>query len=354
LAYKDDLYTMQEGCVSKPMQKDKTKFYLYLDHIEDISVNPREEGNLLTELQIGTEQEIIEKDYAEMRKALRVNLNLPSVNLIGDFLAQGHDLGLFKEDLELATYYIDDKPRVLTFNLFLEYITHQFIKRDIREKEALIFFINDYCGDDYLVNEAKKIDLYHSDVFLLDQKNYQNNVLYSNYIDKEISQYIQIDSLDVKAWYGTHLDQFEQPRTITVNAYYFNSKEAALGNQAQINSLLNQKEISKTQDSAIIKGLINFEPGLSLDMDLSGKNTEWKEAIRLARPGSLIDQPVVYDGHFALFFYEKADGKCTQKLAEVSGYIEYTLKNEQIEKLRQVRIHKLKEKYKVEIDKTGI
>ena len=97
--------------------------------------------------------------------------------------------------------------------------------------------------DDYLIDKAKKNNLYNSTIFQLDQKNYQNNLLYSYYINEEIVKIIKIDSLEVINFYRNNLQQFEQPQEVIINIYSFRNRREAQMNQNKMTELLKYNQI---------------------------------------------------------------------------------------------------------------
>ena len=125
-------------------------------------------------------------------------------------------------------------------------------------------------------------------------------------------------------------------------------------NQNKMTELLKYNQILKTTDSTVIKGLINYIPNLTIDMNSSNYPIELKEIITKTPIGKLSISPVIYKNKYVLIYKEKEIGKCQKQIQDVYKNIESSIKKEKIEKGISILTDKLKEKYKITIDKTGI
>lgn len=346
------LYEMKEGDVSKLLSMNNKYVYLYLDHIEEVPLNKNDLQNVSTELQIGTESDLIRKMDIERDSICQPVLNINNIGIIGRFLNEGNSISQFKQDLELIRYNVDNSMRKIGFKTFLEYYSFQPMKAVINNEKSLSDYVREFYMDDYLINEAQKLDLYRSDIFILDQKNYKNNLLYQIYLDEAIAKKIEIDSTEILTFYKNNLQQFEQPKKIRVNIYAFNNKESAIVNQNTISKLLMHNEILKTTDSTTIKGLVKYNSDVDINMESLKENVELKSIILETKKGTLSQFPVFYNGLYILAFKVQEEGECFRKLEEVRPKIENNLRSEKIESERNALVEKLNKKFKIEIDKT--
>jgi hypothetical protein len=352
---KDFLYNMKEGEVSKLLLSNNNYMFLLLDHIENIEMAQEDKIIFQKELEIGMQEEMYNKYNSEMEIKGHPVINDANVDIIGRFLSKGNSIFQFKDDPELIRYTINDSLRIIHFSTFMNYYSALMLRREITDKETLLSNIQQYYGNDYLTTEARKLNLYNSDIFMLDQKNFRNNVMYGLYIDTEIVRKITIDSSDIVKYYKSYPSLFEFPKTSVINLYIFDSKGDANSNSHTISELLRQNETSKTQDTTIIIGLRNYLPNLSIDME-SGKgySAEFINTLEQTKLNTLSPSPVALNNKYVLIYKQENQGKYTKKLMSVYTMIEQRLKSERNEvKLKEVT-EELKNKYKIEINKIGI
>jgi hypothetical protein len=353
--YRDYIFNMKEGSVSKLFVFEDNYMYLYLDHIEEITITEKEKANLLTELQLGTEEELIKKGTVEMEAKCRPKLNQTNLNIIGQFLAKGNSISEFKNDIELIQFYINDTLMKIGTKDFIDYYSNLVVRDEIRDTEKLISYLNEFYGDKYLINEAKKLNLFNSDIFKLDQKNYQNNVFFGKYLEDEILKDIKVDSAEITKYFLNNKANFKQPKTIVASMYLFNkSADASIGAN-KIAELLIKKESAKTHDSTIINGLCQFIPNVKIDLENPEPYSEEFINTLITTPvGRIAQRSVVHQNKYVVLFKIEESGESYKKLKDVSNYIEYQIKAEKGEIKRQTLVSQLKTRYKVEIDKTGI
>jgi hypothetical protein len=353
--YKDILLNMQEGEVSKLLISENKYLYLFLDHVENVELTQNEKNNLQTELQIGMAQEIDEQKIHEMEIRGNPVLNDANIDTIGMFLSKGNTIFQFKKDLELIQYTLNDTIRKIRFKTFIDYYSSLIMRGDIRNKENLIDNIEQYYCNDYLTNEARRLNLYNSDIFKLDQKNFKNNVMYSEYLQDEIIRNIKIDSSKVIEYYKSNQSSFEYPKTIVVSLYAFDSKEAANRNRYPISEMLKRNELSKTKDTSIIVGLRKYISSLAIDME-AGKDypQEFFNSLQQSDLNSLSLRPVLFNDKYVLIYKVQEQGKFIKKLESVKGIIENELVDKRLEAQLKALVEKLKSEYKIEINKTGI
>jgi hypothetical protein len=353
--YRDYIYQMKKGSVSKPLLVGNNLMYLYLDHVEEITITDKEKANILTELQLGTEEELLAKGALDMKAQCQPNLNEPNIDIISQFLSKGNSITEFKDDIELIEYYINDTLRKKGSKDFIEYYSNLVMRDEIKDKERLRSYINEYYGDDYLINEAKKLNLYETDIFKLDQKNFQNNVLFGKYFENEIMKKIKVDSSEITKYYITNKPLFKQPKNIVASMYVFDKMSDAITNSNKIVEHLNRKELNNIKDITDIVGLNQLITNVKIDLENPGEYT--KEIINtlLGTPsGRIAQRPVSYQNKYIVLFKHEESGESVKKLKDASDFIVYRLKESKAELDRQALVSQLKTRYKIELDKTGI
>lgn len=353
--YKDYLYSLKEGEVSHLLTVDDNYYFLYLDHIENFKITEKDKDDLQKELQIGMEKEIDEKKTNEMIAKGNPFINYENVDSVIQFILKGHDISEFKNNLELIRYNIDNNTKKIDFNTFLEDYSFIPMRKGIKDKETLIWYVNQYFYDDYLNAEAEKLGLYNSDVFLLDQKNFQNNVIHRVYIENEIIKKIEIDSSEILNFYNNNKSNFTQSKTITVNMYVFDKAGDAVRNAYIISDFLKRNQPDKTKDASIIKNLREFTPNFKIDMEANEEfSKEFINEILTMKVSSLSSHPIQFHNKYVLLYKKEEEGQSIKKLKNVYNQIDGKIKHEKIEIKKQEILKELKKKYTIDIDKTGI
>ena len=353
---KDYLYNMKEGEVSKLINfGGPNYFYFYLDHIESIELTQKEKDNFQSELQYGLEEEIENKRSKEIEIKCQPVINNKNIDALAKFISEGHTIFEYKNNLELMRYKLNNTDKVLKFDTFLEYYTYLIMRHNITDKESLKEYLDMYYSDDYLNNEAEKLGLYKTDTFLLDQKNFRNNVIYSEYIKRNIIDKIKIDSLEVIDFYNKNKLMFKQPKCITLDMYVFDKSKDALENAHKIIEFIRKNQPDKSHDTYIIKGMREFISNYKIDLEANKNYPQGFINEILSMPHTAVsNRPIPFQNKFVLFCKKGEEGQCIRKLKDVYEQIEGQIKDEKIEKETIKLVKKLRNKYKVEIDKTGI
>ena len=352
---KEYLFSMKKGEVSKPLFRDNQLAFLYLDHIEEKSVlSDMEKNSAAIELQIGTEDELIKKSDHEVDSVCKPVLNEISIDEIAKFLENGNSIFQYKNNPEVITYRMGNLNKRIKFKTFVEYYSFLPIRAQIKDKESLSIAIRGFCDDDYLISKATKLKLFELDSFKLDQKNYQNNILYGYCLDKEIISKIKIDSVEVVNYYYNNIRKFEQPKKVEISIYEFKTREAALRNRRVILESFDNIKMSNSQDFKQIEGMTKYSRNIIVDMESQDYSKEIKSSILKTGVKMLSQSPIFYDGAYILIFKENETGICSRKFSDVYNTIFNILKDERIEEKRIDLVSKLKNKYKIELDKTGI
>jgi len=353
-AEREYLYNMKEGEVSKIIKTKENYAILYLDHIENVEPGEKDKEFFQNELQQVMEQEINDKKTVEMETLCKPILNQVNIDTLYQFIKKGNPISQFKKDIEFMRYSFNNKQVIINTNAFIQYYFNLVFIPDITSKDQLTGIIKEIYESEYLLDEAKRLDVFNSDNYKLDKKNFLNNILFGEYISREIGKNIKTDSIEIINYYQNKLNLFAQPKKIVANLYSFSCKDAAYSNCMTISEFLKHKEFSKTKDTNFIKGLTKFSPSVVFDMESNEYSKELKNTLISIRLGTSSQKPLLYKGEYVIIHNEKEDGKSVRKLSEVYNYIENLLKNEKIEKERKALVAKLKKKYKIEIDKTGI
>lgn len=353
--YKDYLFAMQEGEVSSLLTLDNSYAILFLDHIEIIEITDDDKKNLRTELQLGIEKEIDERKTREIELHCSPILNNESIELLYGFISDGNEIVDFNINGELMHYMMNDKSIMLDYATFLEYYNYLPYKPEILDKEEFKGLIIQYCYDDYLNIEAKKLGIYELDSFLLDQKMFKNGLLYGEYLQTNILNKIEIDSLEIISYYDGHTVDFLQPQIITADIYYFDRKVDAMRNMHVLSDLLKNNQPEEVKDVKVVENLSDVKKGYKIHTEHSSRfPNNFMAELLFTKTGELSTIPVEYEGKYVLLFKTGEEGQCIRRLDDVYDDIVIKIRQQKIEVRRQKRIEELKKKYMIEVDRTGI
>ncbi len=352
---KDYLYNMKESQISKLIYYEGNYYYFYLDHIENIEITQKEKDNFQSELALGFEKEIEYKMAKEIEKKCQPVFNYENVDVIAKYISNNHSIFEFNNNFELLHYKIDNTNKVLNFDTFREYYYYLILKHNINNKETLLSYINQYYHDDYLSNEAEKLGLYKTDTFLLDQKNFKNNVVNGEYVQMNIIDKIKIDLSEIVAFYNKNKMKFIQPKSIILDLYAFDKNKDAFENMHKIMWYIRKNQPHKTNDPSIIKGLHDFTPNYKINLECNENYPdEFLNETLTMNINTLSNKPILYNNKYVLIYKRSEEGQCIKKLKNAYSQIEAQIKNEKINLKVQELLLVLSKKYKVEIDKTGI
>jgi hypothetical protein len=346
---------MQKGTVSKLLKINNTYMFLYLDHIEEITLSKRDKEAIKNELQIGTEQDLIEKEKKEIEAKCKPVLNNTNIEILDKFLSKGNSIAQFNDNLELMRYTINDSLRILHFNKFKEYYLLLLVRMDIKNIDVLKGYILDYCNNDYLINEANGLNLYNSDEVIYNNKIYRNNLIFEEYVNQEITKKINIDSAEIINYYEKNKGLFKQPKNIVVNLYNFNNVNDASKSSQLVLQLIRNKANDRIRDTSVIKGLKDIKTHVTFDVD-DFKNfpSDFTNSLLSTRVANISQRPVKFQNNYVLIYKEEEKGESIKKLVDVYPYVKYKLTEDKAKTEIKKLAVQLKKKYKIEIDKTGI
>ncbi|MGD8780675.1 MAG: hypothetical protein PVH88_17125 [Ignavibacteria bacterium] len=353
--YKEYIYKLKEGEVSHLLNVNNKYYYLYVDHIENIEITPQETNNLQKELQLGIEKEIDDKKTEEIVLKCKPVLNNENINAIIKFISEGRNISEFNDNPELIHYDLNDSLKKVNFKTFFEYYSYLPVKPVIRDKKTLTDFINQFFYDDYLRDEAEKLGLYNSEKFLLDRKNFKNNVIYEEYLENNVISKIKTDPSEISVYYEKNKAQFIQPKIVTFDMYVFEKEIDANMNAHTISNFINTNQKEKARNPSVIKGLVDFIPNTKINLETDTSfSKEFVDGLLTLKVSMLSSYPVRLNNKYVLFYKIEEQGQSIKSLKNVHDRIENKIRNEKSEMRTREIIKELSRKYKIEIDKTGI
>jgi hypothetical protein len=353
--YRDYIYNLKEGQISRPLEANGNYYYLYLDQIETVDIKQKDKESLQTELQLGIQKETGDNKIKEMNRKGNLNIYDVNINELLSFILSGHTISDFKNNIELFHYDIEKSMQSIDFNTFLEYYSFLPMKPPVENKENLIDLINQYYYDDYLNREAEKLGLYDVDTFMLDQKNFKNNIIFNEYVNRVIVPEIKVDSLEITVYYTANKMDYIQPKNVTIDLFIFDKLDDAYQSIPLITDFENKNKIDKTIDTKIFTGLKECKLDYKIDRESPDNYPdEFINELLSAKTSTSIKKPIEFQNSFIVFHKNTEDGQCFKKLKDMSTQIENHLKIEKMNAKICELTQDLRKKYKIEIDRTGI
>jgi hypothetical protein len=352
--YKEYLFNQHEGTVSQLLHEGKQGIYIYLDHIEEINVDEKEKQRLQTELQIGIEKEIDDSLSIDIEKKTLLTLNDKNIGLLENFLDSSNNIFAYKTNLELLTYKLDQKEKKVDLQTFLDFLKLLPMQSVITNKAMLEEYLKQYVFDEYLNSEAIKLKLYEVDTFLISQKTFKENLMYSEYIQKEIFEKVQIDPSDIQNYYTKNASKYTAPKSIITNIFTFTNKDMAEQGLSQLKDLIVNNKLENKKEVMNINGLTNSNYNQSFDLSNNTLSNNLLAEIKALNIGEFSNIPQQYKGNWVIIQKVKEEGKVIQPFEELQKGIEMQLKAQESDKTLKVLVEKLRKQYPVTIDNTGI
>ena len=350
---KDYMYGMKEGEVSKLLENESSCTFLYLDYIEEVTVTDQLKKTAATEIQIGAESALIRKSAIKRDSICQPELNIQNIATIGDQLAESVSILDINTNLDLIHYTLDSSFIIVTYEEFLEYYLYQPRRPNIHDKESFTEAILIYYEDDYLVNEARKLNLFNSDDFVLDQRTYRNNLLYNKYIEDFIIKRVKIDTTEIQAFYQNNLHDFTKPKSLFGDLLIFQSRREARQYSSILRGMIVKGDTMKVGNINGIEGIVEYQQDIKLEMDSIQLSPGFKRGLWQTSKGDVSNVLEFEDGLFAVFILKEEEGMFIASYPDISEEIEYRLSQHEIEAEKAKLIEELKDKYKVITDNTG-
>lgn len=350
--YKEYIYTLNEGDISKLLFVNNRYMFLHLTKTEEIILSEKDKYNLAEVLKLEVEREVVRDDHNEMLASCRPVINQAGIDTIVQFLNKGNTIFEFDQNLDVVQYYINDTLKKGNFDSFIEYYSHLLMRSEINDESSLKRFVTQYYNDDYLVSKAKELGLFDSLEFITASQVYYNNLIHNHYIENEIKNNLTIDTLSVKNYYKSNKDRFTQNKYATIDIYLFSYMDDAIKNQTVISNLINANPPTQAIDKSVIDGLLDFKPAQKIDMEITDRSSMFfVKKVQSMQNGELSPRPVRYGNKYAIVYKKNESGLHTKELSEVYSDIESLLLRKMAEEETEKVVEKLATIYPVEINK---
>lgn len=348
--FENEISLLNPGMISSPLFDESRIIYLYLDHVEEIKINKKDEQNLSSELQMIKEREIDVKKELEMKNTGRLLILEDSLNCVLNYITNNF-IGDFNPII--AEYELDNKKKYIDLNSFSNYLKYNPYKRTVRSLDDVKKYINQYFFNLYLSNEASCLGLYESEEFKYDKQYFYYTLLLREYFNNKIINNANVDSSEIASYYENNLSEFEIVNGASINIFTFVDYQSAEKGLKKISCLIdsllfNEEGLTK------FEGLVNYEKNQIINFVNSVYPDNITNSIQNLPERSLSLNIYPFMNKYILIYKNKSVKNFNPEIDFVKDRIYYKLLESKITEVKKTQVQKLKSTLNVDINKTGI
>ena len=213
------------------------------------------------------------------------------------------------------------------------------VKVNIREKIA----------SDYLLEQVDSLGLRNDPLFRDEYNGYLKKVVLNQYLSNElIIDLVDLDN-EAKMYYEQHTKTFKEPKYMKVSLFEFDN----LSNLHEAQEIIYKAYITENEsildDTTLLKGLINYQPGLTIKRDSTFLSTKNYDILLRLSPRTLSNE-FEEDGKYYLIYKKQLSGEVLKPYNLVAEYIKYTIIENKREAAKQQLLTHLKNNYAIELN----
>jgi peptidyl-prolyl cis-trans isomerase C len=352
---RDKIYTMNPGEITAPFVTRKGYFIVLLTKKEEVKQQPFKmtKEQIETELKsVKTEQIVDESQNNIFEKAL-IEINEPEVSRLSEYLqANKTEVPVSMADHSLMSYTIDRQRKFYTVSQYWDYIHHlPLVLYDFSKKEVITATLKDEVIRQYMLHIADSLGILRENKYLLDKKNFRNELILSQYFQKEFRNKDSVSNDEILSYYEQNKASYTGGKVSLVSFLYFNDYNSALNNRDIVYRIVSNGKFFEFTDTTAIKGLVSYQPNIKVEKD----NLEYPPELKndfFSIPEGEISMPKEYKNSFILFFVTRREGVRVKEVNEVRAEIEATLRKKKEEQAKNNRLQELYKTYNIEKNKT--
>ncbi|MFC1550952.1 hypothetical protein ACFL6P_00165 [Candidatus Latescibacterota bacterium] len=354
--HNDYIYMLKENEISRPLIIENGLYLLQIKRIIPYEPRPfdKEKVSLRRALEITKEMKLKHLYKNNILKNSNHKTNEAIINLLIKHLDFSKNIFfLNSEDYKallpeiLMSYNLDNKFVEISVGEFIEFYNTLAVRSSINNKSDLISYAHDMIYEYCAYSDAVKHGLHKRPKFILDKKDYKNNVVYDRYILNELLSKITIRQEEIQNSYNNQIDTFKEATHVNLSMlafdymYYLNpilkkhSKVPAENNKLFIN----------LPDTT--KGLLEKRIRFSIPYDSEEFPQNIMNLLFESDDNTFIPSRRI-DGRFLLFFKHNESGKRVKSFEEVKKELTIKLRRSKLELLKMKRLEELKKKYLIE------
>lgn len=346
----EKIISMNANNVMPPVNTPNGTYVLFLMKKEKVNRVPfeREKETIYWDLYTVKAQKVIIEKQQEIFTQARVILDDQHINNLSIAFATINDSNdstmlHFLGNDTLMKYFFKGETIVYTVNNYLDYVRHfPFLQEDYRLKENIPTCLKNIIIKEYTFNEADSLGILIGKKYLLDQKNFLNNLVLAEYLEKEFNSRISINENKLRNYYELHKAEFIAPEQVTVTFLMFDQNiDAAYSSISRVKEILRNNNFSAFSDSSMFPGLVKYLPGQKIKFNTSEYSPEIIQVMFSTEEYS-ISQPFIYKDNAILFFITGHEGNRIKDYNEVEAQVKYQLKKKELDSLRFKRLEELK------------
>lgn len=356
--YKETIIKLNQGEISRPIYTADGVYIIHLIKAEKINPKPfkEEKNNIEWELKNIRKQKITKETQREVYAKANIIINDTLLEDVLTFIKNCKNekfdfpnLPMKNNNSVLMTYTLNKKREKFTVHDFINFYKYSQVRPPIK-KAAFSQFTRDFVDFQYMLAQADSVGITHDKKFLLEQQSSLNRLILSYYIQNEISKTIKISNEELVDYYQKNKTSFIQGKSCTISLFNFKDMKSAGDSWQYINSQIQNGDFGNLTDTAYVKGLISYKPGIKIDANDKTYSRMLTSTI-FGLNDRALSFPIETDGSVYFFYKIKEEGTIIQPFENVKDIIEYQLKYHKTDQLVKARIQELKGKYQMTINK---
>ena len=305
----DQICEMDSNQVSDFLRTDAGVYVVYVKKKEpSIQLYEHFKKNFPQYFKFAKARWFMNRYYEKIRKKSNLKIKEDNVQLVSELIEQNQDETQLNEEYfksiiqkKLVEYQIDNSTKNYTVADFLSFYNRQLMKQKLSSTSQIHDFIIWMVQEEFLYRDALQLGLNEEDKFLLDRKNYKNNLILDWYKKNElIIEPITEDELRIE--YKQNIEYYKQLTGFVGSIFKFEDYKKAKYAIQKMDTLLKKHSINefKEEDFAGLNEYYLHDTVSFMDTSYS------KQIIQRLKfsPLGLIG-PIKNDGNFIIFLKDK-------------------------------------------------
>lgn len=360
---KEKIYSLNEGDVVGPLNLPDGYYILHLVKKEKKMQQTfdKEKDPIVWQIRDARTLQIAEAKQKEIFSKTNIVINEDEVNKLSGQLKKlqinqiRENSGSIDKKMQnevLMTYSINKSQKCYAVRDFMDYIRYApVLAGDYYQKEAIMECLHDQIIAQYIFLVADSLGILKEKKYLLDRKNFMNNLLETYYDDKEFFKQITITDKEISDYYENNKTSYTIGKVSIVSFLTFKDKDAAIENRSRVEQIVYSGQFYNLKDTSTLKGLITYQPNLKIEFTNKEYSPEIINQI-FSLQENQVSMPIEQNKNYILFFVTKRDGQRIKELNEVKEQLKMELTGKKIDGLKSKRVTELKKKYPMVINKT--
>lgn len=245
----------------------------------------------------------------------------------------------------VLSYEIESQKVEKSISEFLDFYKRQPLKKELKSEQILRDYIARMVIEDYLLLEAERLGITKEQKFVLDRKNYKNNVVYHEYEQNEL-KIEPITEQDISDEYASQKEQFLEPISGVYTILEFQDRQAATDAYIELQKSAKEKSIEQLRPDELPGALHSI-----INDTIDYRSDEFSAIMKmdLKSPESGIIGPKKIGDVHKIFCRIKQLETDYKPIEEVHTYLNHYIKKRRLAAAKKKLLPELKRKYKLTI-----